>query len=291
MASEIPEWVDRAEYPFVAHSFAAPAGRMHYVDEGEGETILFVHGTPDWSFGWRQLIKGLSPHYRCIAPDHLGFGLSEKPPADKWNYLPSDHSANLTAFIEALGLHDITLVLHDFGGPIGLGYAVECPQNVRRLVLMNTWCWSLAGEPHFDASRMLAGALGRFLYQQCAFSTRVMMPKSYGDRKRLKPHIHRHFLNALPTPAARYPTWVLAREILASSDWYQSLWERRKRLAAVPTLILWGMKDFAFRPQELARLQDGFPHAHTRTFDSAGHFLQEEEPEAVLAEFRSFLDT
>lgn len=289
MAAEIPKWVDRAEYPFAAHELALPVGRMHYVDEGDGEPILFVHGTPDWSFGWRHLIRGLSTRYRCIAPDHLGFGLSEKPPANQWSYLPRDHSANLIALIEHLGLQNITLVLHDFGGPIGLGYAVEHPENVRRLVLLNTWCGSLAGDPHFDASRLFAGAFGQFLYQRLAFSTRVMMPKSYGDRRKLTPALHRHYLNALPTPSDRHGTWVLARELLGSSEWYQSLWERRECLKELPTLILWGLKDFAFRPQELERLRQCFPHAHAHTFEQAGHFLQDEEPEAVLAEICEFL--
>ncbi len=99
-----------------------------------------VHGTPTWSFMYRHLIRDLSPRYRCIAPDHLGFGLSDRPAG--WSYRPEDQARNLARLIETLGLKDLTLVVHDFGGPIGLAYALDHPENVRRLVLFNTWMWS-----------------------------------------------------------------------------------------------------------------------------------------------------
>jgi len=105
------QWVDRAEYPFAPHTFAADGGRMHYVDEGAGQAVLMVHGTPEWSFGYRHLIRCLSEHYRCVVPDHIGFGLSDKPPG--WSYLPSDHAANLEALIEHLGLNNSTEVAGD----------------------------------------------------------------------------------------------------------------------------------------------------------------------------------
>ena len=156
-----PGWLDRVEYPFTSRWLDLPAGRLHYVDEGSGRPLVFVHGTPDWSFLWRHLIKALSPHYRCVALDHMGFGLSDRPHGS-W-YLPENQSANLRALIERLELRDVTLVLHDFGGPFGLSYALERPDNVRSLVLMNTWMWSLRGDPHFErAGRFFAGRFGRF---------------------------------------------------------------------------------------------------------------------------------
>lgn len=134
-------WINREQYPFASHSLAVPAGRMHYVDEGSGEPIVMVHGNPTWSFLYRDLIKRLQPAYRCIAMDHLGFGLSDKPAG--WSYLPADHAANLTAFIQGLGLQKITLVVQDWGGPLGLSYAVNHPANVARIILMpSRWWWS-----------------------------------------------------------------------------------------------------------------------------------------------------
>src|SRR5512133_3021901 len=110
--------LDRSEYPFASHYLQLPMGRMHYIDEGHGSPIVMVHGTPTWSFLYRHLVKRLAADYRCLAPDNLGFGLSNKPAG--WSYTPQAHADNLRAFIESLGLRDVTLVVHDFGGPIGL---------------------------------------------------------------------------------------------------------------------------------------------------------------------------
>src|SRR6185437_9468981 len=136
-------WVDRRSYPIQSRSLEVDGGRMHFVDEGEGRPLVLVHGTPTWSFLFRHLIADLSRDHRVIALDHIGFGLSEKP--ERWGYRPADHAKNLAMLIDRLGLKDITLVVHDFGGPIGLSYAVEHPENVSALVLFNTWMWSLAG--------------------------------------------------------------------------------------------------------------------------------------------------
>ncbi len=134
----IPAWLDRSAYPFTLRVFSAPEGDMRYVDEGQGEVILFVHGNSTWSFMYRELIKGLRARYRCVAPDHLGFGLSDKPRGA--TYLPQMHAENLQAFIQGLGLKDITLVLHDWGGPIAMAYATAHPENIKRLVVLNTTC-------------------------------------------------------------------------------------------------------------------------------------------------------
>ena len=132
-----PPWLDREAYPFQSRWLELREGtRMHYLDEGKGEPVLFVHGTPTWSFEWRHLVRGLSPHYRCIAPDHLGFGLSDRPRDGL--YTPEWHAANIRDFVERLDLERFTMVVHDYGGPIGLPLAVGAPGRVQGLVLMNT---------------------------------------------------------------------------------------------------------------------------------------------------------
>lgn len=283
-----PAWLDARQYPFVSRFLELPAGRLHYVDEGEGPALVMVHGIPTWSFLYRHLIRALAPRYRCIAPDHLGFGLSDKP-AD-WSYRPPDHAANLAALIERLQLRDVTLVVHDFGGPIGLACAVEQPENVARLVLFNTWMWSFAGDREKTwIGRLLASPLGRFLYTRLNVSPRVIFKHAFADRSKLGGGVHRHYLAPLGTPAERRGNWVMARELLGSGDWYDGLWARRDRIRDLPALLLWGMRDVAFREKELVRWEALFTCARVVRLEGTGHAPQEEAPERVVAEMEAFL--
>jgi haloalkane dehalogenase len=289
MAIQDKDWVDRTEYPFADHYLNLPMGRLHYVDEGRGHPILMVHGTPEWSFGYRYLIKGLSQKYRCIAADHLGFGLSSKPAG--WSYLPEEHAGNLAQLIAYLNLRDFTLIVHDYGGPIGLAYAVRHPENIHSLVLMNTWMWSLNHDPHFSGTKLFAGGLGRFLYEKMAFSARVMLPSAMGDRSMLTRPIFQQYLKAWRTSEERHGTWVFAREVLGSSAWYETLWERRDALQAIPALILWGLKDWAFRPVELEKLKTIFREPQVVTFENTGHFVTEELREKLPPLIDDFIKT
>lgn len=284
-----PGWLDTGEYPFASRWLDLPSGKLHYVDEGRGRPIVMVHGTPDWSFLWRHLIKALAPRYRCIALDNLGFGLSDRPPGS-W-YLPENQAANLKTLIERLGLRDVTLVLHDFGGPFGLNYAIDQPQNVRSLILMNTWMWSLAETGRFRRFGWLAASrLGRYLYLEWNLSARVIMKRAFGDRARLTPALHAQYLAPFPNPASRAATWAYAKALVGSSEWFERLWRRRDRLGHLPVLILWGMKDPAFREAELTRLQAGFPQAEVVRLPDVGHFPPEEAPDRLAMLVGGFLD-
>ena len=140
-------FLNREEYPFAAHYFKINNQNLHYIDEGSGEPILFVHGTPSWSFDFRYQIKALAKHYRCLAIDHIGFGLSDKP--EKYNYSTQNHAKTLESFIKYLGLQNVTLVLHDFGGIIGFDYALHYPENISKIVVLNSWLWSAEGEESY----------------------------------------------------------------------------------------------------------------------------------------------
>lgn len=279
-------WVDRSEYPFASHYIDVDGGRMHYVDEGEGEPVVMVHGTPTWSFLYRRFIRELARTHRVIAPDNIGFGLSEKP--ERWGYRPEDHARNLASLIERLGLRDVTLVVHDFGGPIGLSYAVEHPENVKRLVIFNTWMWSLAGQKNVErASRLLGGILGKLLYLRMNFSPKVLLKSAFADKSKLTPATHRHYIAPFGSAAERVGPWTLAKELIGSSAWYARLWERRDRIASKPTLILWGMKDPTFGPDYLEQCRKLFTNANVVEIADAGHFVQEELEEAprIVGEF------
>jgi haloalkane dehalogenase len=266
------------------------AGHMHYVDEGTGDPILFVHGTPTWSFEWRHLIRALAPSHRCIAPDHLGFGLSERPRGAP--YTPVWHAANFAEFVERLNAGPLTLVVHDYGGPIGLPLALGRPELVQRIVVINSWMWSFAGDRDMESKGRIAGStLGRFLYRWANLSLRVIMPSAYGDRRKLTPEIHRQYLDRFPDRWSRGAVlWPLARALLGSSAFYDSLWRERAKLASRPALIVWGMKDSAFRPHQLARWKEALPAAHVVELPDAGHWPHEEAPDQVIAALRAFVD-
>jgi haloalkane dehalogenase len=284
-----PAWVDRQAYPFTPRRLTLRAGTVSYLDEGRGEPILFVHGTPTWSFEYRHLIRALSASHRCIAPDHLGFGLSERP-AD-FPYTPEAHAGVLAELVEKLGLERFTLVVHDFGGPIGLPLAIDRPERIRGLVLLNTWMWSFAGDADMvRKARVAGGGLGRFLYRRFNFSLKTLTPHAYGDRRKLTPAIHGQYLAPFPDADGRGRVlWALARALLGSSDFYDSLWQRRERLAGLPALILWGMRDSAFRPQLLERWRTALPRAEVVELAEAGHWPHEEAPEEVIRRMQAFL--
>lgn len=288
-------WLNREAYPFESHYLDLEMGRLHYVDEGEGEPIVMVHGNPTWSYLYRNLIKKFSGEYRCVAMDHIGFGLSDKPTEGEdtpWSYLPVEQGRNLASLMEALDLTDITLVVQDWGGPIGLSYAIAHPERVKRLIIMNTWMWPVDDDWYYVFfSRFTGGAIGRFLIRRYNFFARVIMPLSYGDRKKLTKEVHRHYLKPLEKPEERKGCWVLPAEIVGSTPWLDELWSQRGRLADKPKLIVWGMKDIAFREKELNTWVEAFPDAEVVRLENVGHYIQDEGSEALGQAVARFLNS
>ena len=281
-----PPWLDRQEYPFASHYFTTPAGAMHYVDEGNGDPIVFVHGNPAWSFEFRNLIKEFSKTNRCIAPDLIGFGLSDKPAG--WSYLPKEQAKNVELFLESLDLNSITLVVGDWGGPIGLSYALNHPEKINNIVITNTWLWSVRSDWYYQAfSRFVGGPVGRWLIRNHNFFADTIVRALFADKSRLTPKIHAHYLMPLAKPDERKGSWVFPAEIIGSSDWLQSLWDKRDVLKQKKILIAWGMKDFGFRENELKTWMLAFPDAKVVRFEDAGHFVVEEKPAELITEMKN----
>lgn len=281
-------WLDREEYPFRGRYLDLPMGRMHYLDEGDGPPLVLVHGTPTWSFLFRHLVRRLSARFRCVVPDHIGFGLSDKP--REWTYLPADHAANLEALVGHLGLERPSLLVHDYGGPIGLAYALRHPDNVNGLVLFNTWLWAVGDQGSYSlGARVMGGPAGRFLYERFNLSPRRLLPWAFVDRARLTPALHAQYLGPFSRSRDRRSTWVLARELLGSGAWYDTLWERRAALVEHPMLIAWGLRDRFMRRAFLERWERAFPGARVVRYENAGHFLLEEEPDDVGVVVEEFL--
>jgi pimeloyl-ACP methyl ester carboxylesterase len=272
---------DPALYPFASRLHESEDGTLHYVDEGEGRPIVFVHGTPSWSFEWRHAIGALRAGHRCLALDHLGFGLSAKP--REAAYAPADHARRFVDWVRALDLRDVLLVVHDFGGPIGLPLALEEPERVRGVVMLNTWMWAHGGEgPVSKLSRFIASPLGRFLYRWLNASPRWLVPATFADRSALTPEVHRHYTAPFGSRAERTAPWVLGCELARSDPYYASLWEKRAALASMPVTIVWGTQDPAFGLPYLERWRAALPEARVHTLP-VGHFPQEEAPAEVTA--------
>jgi haloalkane dehalogenase len=284
-----PAWVDSEAYPFEDHYAELRDGTIHYVDEGHGETVLLVHGTPTWSFEYRHVIAALRDRFRCIAPDHLGFGLSDRP--TDADYSPEAHAQRLRELVDALELDRFVLVVHDFGGPIGLPLALSGDGRVTRVVLVNTWMWPFDDDPQMrKRARIAGGALGRWLYRWANASLKLLMPGAYADRRKLTARIHGQYLAPFPRREDRERVlWALARALLGSTEHYRDLWERRAALRRLPTAIVWGLGDTAFGPNQLERWREVVPEAEITALESAGHWPHEEEPDAFVHALEQFL--
>jgi haloalkane dehalogenase len=187
-------------------------------------------------------------------------------------------------------LDSFTLVVHDYGGPIAFPVALDDRRRVKRLVILNSWMWRLDDQPDMRrAARIAGGRIGKVLYRWANLSLRAIMPGAYAVRRRLTAQIHAQYLAPFADRWARGAVlWPLARAILGSTAYYESLWEKRDRLRSTPALIVWGTRDPAFKPRHLARWSSVLPDARTLELP-VGHWPHEEDPESVTAAVSDFL--
>lgn len=281
-------WLDRTEYPFKSKFFNLDRQKLHYIEEGEGETLLFLHGTPSWSFDFRNVVKKLKENFRCVAIDHIGFGLSDKP--KHYDYSVINHSRTLEKFVLTNHLDNLTIVAHDFGGPIGLSFAMRHPDRVKQFIILNSWMWNTQSEPEFiKMNKFLNSPLLPFLYRYLNFSPRYLLPKSFGEKK-----ISKVLLKQYTKPFAirdqRNGTLAFARAFLTDQEWFEELWNQRDKLSKKPILFIWGMKDPLIKPRCLNKFISGFPNSSVLKLDTCGHFPQEEDPEKVADAMKIFLN-
>ncbi len=288
-----PPWLDRNAWPYTPRRHRTPDGDLHFVDEGSGPPLVLVHGTPTWSFEWRHVIARLTPTHRVVAHDHLGFGLSERPAHA--SYAPEAHAARFAHFIAAQranGLSDpITLVVHDFGGPIALDWALDHLDAISRIVIVNSWMWSFTDDPLMPKrAAMIDNAFGRLLYRIANVSLRVIMLSAYGDRSRLTPPIHAQYLAPFTDADSRERVlFALAHALRGSARFFDTLSARRERLTPVPVDIIWGARDSAFPPAMLDRWREICPHATVHRLPDSGHWPHEEEQEIFVRTLQRIL--
>lgn len=276
--------------PSGPQTLRTPAGKLTYTDVGTGPPIVFLHGNPTSARLYRYLIRDLASDYRCVAPDYLGFGRSTAP--TDFTYRPPAHATLIESLIRTLDLSRITLVLHDWGGPIGFSYALRHPATVRRLVLLNTWAWPLRHRPLLQsASRFFATPVGRIAVEHLNAFARVIIPLTTGPSSSCCPDWIRPYIDALATRPRRRACGTFARSLRAETRWLRALWTHRNRLRGRPALLCWGEADPAFGPEQcLRRWQNLFPDAVVRRFRDIGHYVPEEVGAPLAAPVRRFLN-
>ncbi len=265
---------------------------MHYVDEGAGSPIVMVHGNPTWSFYFRELIKGLSDRHRVIAPDHIGCGLSDKP--QSYSYTLETHIDNLERLMERLDLGDVTLAVHDWGGAIGMGWAVRHPQLIRRFIIFNTAAF-LGGETPFRIRICRWPILGDIAVRGLNAFARAAIHMACAKRERMTPAVREGYLAPYDSFANRIAILRFVRDIplTPSAPSYSVL---KQIEAALPTFqdrpmtILWGMKDFCFTEQFLKGWIARFPSAAVHRFEDASHYVVEDAHDRILPILNDFLD-
>lgn len=269
--------------------------RLHYLDAGSGPPVVMVHGNPNWCYYWRNLIGALRADHRCLAIDHIGCGLSDKPSDDRYTYTLDSRVADFTAWIDSLNLTEpITLVVHDWGGMIGMTWAVRHPERIAKLVVLNTgafplpktkpvpWQLRLARTPLLGAGLVRGfNAFSRGAVQSCV----TRRPMS------------REVANAYCAP---YDSWAnrvavhrFVQDIPLGPDdrAWETVVDTAERLPVLrdkPMLIGWGERDFVFDDHFLREWLERFPEAEVHRYPDCGHYVLE-DAEELTGEIRDFL--
>ncbi|MBI2986218.1 MAG: alpha/beta fold hydrolase [Deltaproteobacteria bacterium] len=282
----------RMLYPFQSHFLNLDGGRYHYLDEGQGEPIVMVHGNPTWSFYYRHLIMDLRKQYRVIAPDHVGCGLSDKP--QRYDYTLERHIANLERLMEHLALKKITLIMHDWGGPIGMGYAVRHPDYVRRFVILNTVAFWSPHIPWFLRFCRLP-VVGPIAVRGLNLFAVVAASVACRHRERMTDEVRAGYLAPYNSYANRVAVLRFVQDIPVSSahPTYAPLQAIEKGIAQFqrsPMMIIWGGRDPVFTSILLESWKERFPNAVVKEIDDAGHYVVEDAHERIIPWVREFLE-
>jgi pimeloyl-ACP methyl ester carboxylesterase len=283
-------------YPFESRDIHRGPFRLSYLDEGSGEPVVMVHGNPTWSFYYRNLVLALRDKFRCIVPDHIGCGLSDKPPANQYDYSIKSRIDDLEALLDYLGAKEnITLVLHDWGGMIGMGYAARRPERIKRIIASNTGAFHLPKSKRFPWSLRLGRntRLGAWLIlKKNAFCR--LAAKWCVARKKLHDEVLQMYLMPYDSPEHRIAVLKFVQTIPLSpgdpgydlvSDIESSLARFRDR----PVLLLWGLKDFVFDEHFLKEWQRHFPQAEAHVWHDCSHYLLEDSGQEAIVKISEFL--
>jgi len=263
--------------------------RMHYVDEGSGPVVVCLHGNPTWGFLFRNLIAALRDDFRVIVPDHVGCGLSQQP--GDVCFRAGDRLGHLEDLLAELGIGRFSLVMHDWGGPLGTGLAVRRPADVERLVYFNTTLAEMALLPGM-IRRAAAPVIGRLLTQDTMQFLKLLT--SFGVVQAMPEEVRRAYLRPYRTRAGRRAIWGFVQDIPFSpshptAPLMDDMVARLPALADTPVKIIWGMKDPCFHPGILRHVAARFPQADVVRIPDASHLVLEDAPGQSIAAVREFL--
>ena len=281
-------------YPFQGNSFKVKSGfNLHYLDEGkeQGTPTLFLHGNPTWSFFYRRLVLSLREHGRCIVPDHIGCGLSEKPSFPKFSYNLASHGQNIIDLIDHLKIDRIRLVVHDWGGAIGLSAFRDQPERIEKIVLMNTAAFPSRDIPKrilFCRLPILGSLFVRHLNGFAGPATYMAVKNS------LQSEIKRGFLYPYNNWANRVAVWRFVKDIPFEKNHptmplLQETADSLNSYNQTPIIACWGMKDFCFHGGFLKEWQQRLPHIVAHKFTNSGHYLLEDDLEGCRSKIEPFL--
>lgn len=274
-------------YPFESHFETIGGHQYHYVEEGKGEPVVMLHGNPSWSFYYRELIQKLCPYFHCLAPDHIGCGYSDKPDDAAYCYTLEQRVNDLEAFLEKKGIaQNIHLVVHDWGGIIGMAYAHRHPQSIKKIVLLNTAAFHLPQGKSFPfALRLARSWVGAFFIRGFnAFSGLATIE----GVKRIR--LSRAVRSGLTAPYNSWKNRIATLRFVQDvpldpgDPGYEMVTEMQEHLGQfrnIPTLIAWGMKDFVFDRHFLEAWTQYLPEAHVYRFEDSGHYVLEDQQEAI----------
>jgi haloalkane dehalogenase len=285
--SHVPPFTpDPRLFPFRSQWFESRVGPVHYIDEGVGDPILFLHGNPTWSFLYRGIVIRLKSRFRCIALDYPGFGLSVRP--DHYGHTPGEHAGIVRDFVRHLDLRHMTIMGQDWGGPIGIRVAVDELDRLRALVMGNTWYWPLDDWQAKTFSYVMSMAPMQSLIVNNNFFVERIMPM--GVKIPLADEVLNQYREALPTPASRAGVAELLRQLIDASAWLGDLEDAvHERLTNVPLLLTWGVHDLVFSKRYLERFREDFRMAQVRRLD-ARHYIQEDAPAEIASAIAAFLE-
>jgi len=285
------------DYPFTPKSFVHPNGlTQSYLDEGEGDPVVMLHGNPSWSYYWRHLVLGLRDDYRCIVPDHIGMGLSDKPADADYGYTLRNRVQDLDRLLDHVGVGDnVTLAVHDWGGMIGFGWALKHAARVKRLVILNTGAFPLPAAKPLPWQLNLGRnwRLGEWLIRGAnAFAAGAA---NDGVVNRLDPEVKRALLAPYDSWAHRIATVRFVQDIPLKEgdrawDLVEDAGRRLPEFANRPTFIGWGLKDFVFDHHFLKGFEQALPKAEKQIYEDAGHYVLEDKHKVLVPRIRDFLD-